>query len=430
MIANERSVIANSLWTATANRAPDCPPPNGDYSTDVVVIGGGFTGLSAALHLAGRGVAVSVLEAETPGWGASGRNGGQVNPGLKDDPDAILRRFGPETGARLNRLSGGAADLVFDLIDRHGIDCAPVRAGWIRAAHNIAARDALADVARAWQAHGAPVERLNAAEMQRLLGTRAYVGGIIDRRGGNLHPLNYALGLADAAARAGARLHGQSRVTGITVEDDLHHVSTAQGTISARRVLICTNAYSGRLDDRLRRSIVPVRSVQVATAPLPDDLRAAILPERQAPSDQRRLLLYFRMDPQGRFVMGGRGTLDDPGTKAQMAALRRAAVMLYPALADADWQYGWGGNVAITADHLPRLTRLGQGVLAGYGYNGRGVAMATAMGRVMADWASGTRVADLDAPVGQPRPMPLHGMRELAVAAAVTRARVMDWLGV
>lgn len=430
MIANERPVIADSLWTATANPAPDCPPLEGEVDADLAVVGGGFTGLSAALHAAQAGLRAVVLEAESPGWGASGRNGGQVNPGLYADPDAVEARFGPETGARMVAFAGGAARLVFDLVKRHGIACDARPVGWIRAAHNRAAMAAMQDRVAQWQRRGAEVELLSREEVAEMIGTPVYAGGLIDRRGGNLHPLNYALGLAEAAKKAGAAVHGQSRVTGATREGATHVLRTSRGTVRAGKVLFCTNGYTDGLVPPLAREVVPVRSVQVATDPLPPEIADSILPGRQAPSDTRRLLLYYRMDAAGRFIMGGRGGYGDAATKARLEALRRVSVKMFPQLAPHGWRHAWGGFVAVTPDHYPRLVRMGPGMMAGLGYNGRGVALATAMGRLMAEWAAGRPEHELDFPVTDPQPIPFHGLRRLGVAATVARYRLLDAMGI
>ncbi len=429
-IPHERDALSASLWSDTANPAPIRPALAEAVEAECVVIGAGFTGLSAALHIAEAGRSVVALDARQPGWGASGRNGGQVNPGLKEGPAALARRFGGDLGGRMARLSGGGGDLVFDLIAKHDIACSAARPGWVRAAHTGKALAGLRAVAAEWRALGAPVDNLDAAEAERLLGTGEYLGGIVDRRGGNLHPLNYALGLAEAAERAGARLHGESPVTGIETDGDRIAVRTRSGRVTARRALVCTNAYTGALADPLGRTVVPVTSVQVATAPLSGNVAASILPEGHSPSDTRRLLLYFRKDAEGRFIIGGRGATADRDIRARQQALREAALRLYPQLEGAEWTHAWGGNVAVTRDHLPGLHLLAPGIMAGLGYNGRGVAMATVMGKVLAQWACGADPASLDFPVTAARPIPFHRFRQVGLGATVAAYRLLDRLGV
>ena len=430
MIANETACITNSLWTATANATPPRPPLTGDAEAEVAIVGGGYTGLSAAVHLAEAGIRATVLEAESPGWGASGRNGGQVNPGLKEDPDTIEARFGPDMGGRMVALSGGAGGLVFDLVRRLGIDCAAVQAGWLQPVHDAKAEQTVRARVAQWQRRGQPLRMLSRADTAAALGTDAYIGAMLDPRGGNLHPLNYALGLADAAIRFGAAIHGDSRVLRIdTTAPDRHVLHTASGRLTAAKVLICTNAYSDAATGEIARTMVPVRSVQVATDILPEALQRSILPQGQSASDSRRLLLYFRKDAAGRFIMGGRGDYTAKGTERQMQVLREASVRLYPGLAGARWAYHWGGFVALTQDHYPHLDNVRPGVMAGLGFNGRGVAMGTALGKELAAWAAGRPQRDLDFPVTPPRPIPFHILRKPAVTAAVTWSRLRDGWG-
>ncbi|AXC49981.1 FAD-binding oxidoreductase [Paracoccus suum] len=426
MIENEAGVIANSLWTATANPAPDCPPLQGKADCDVAIVGGGYTGLSAALHLAERGLRVILLEAMTPGWGASGRNGGQVNPGLKEDPDTIEAQHGPDMGARMVALSGGAGQFVFDLIARLGIECDAHQTGWIQPYHNQLSEAVVRKRAQQWNRRGAPLDLLDRQTTAELLGTDAYLGAMIDRRGGNLHPLNYALGLAHAALAAGAVIHGHSPVIAHEGSGVGHVLRTEAGQVRAQKVLICTNGYTGKTFGKMRRTVVPIRSVQVATEVLPPEVASTILPQGHSASDARRLLLYFRKDAAGRFVMGGRGKYSESGTAEQMRRLRAASVALYPALRDAEWKFAWGGFVAMTQDHYPHLNELGPGVMAAMGYNGRGVAMASVMGKVLADWASGTPTAALPFPATPPRPIPFYFMRKPAVTATVAWSLLKD----
>ncbi|MEM8728946.1 MAG: FAD-binding oxidoreductase [Pseudomonadota bacterium] len=430
LIANERAPLAKSLWAATANPSPERPRLSGAHEADTVVVGGGFTGLSAALHLAEAGQSVVLLEAETPGWGASGRNGGQVNPGLKPDPEDIEAQFGPDLGARMVARGASGGALVFNLIARHDIACDAANIGWVRSATNAKTLAALENTARQWRARGHDVDDVDAAEMAQLLGVDVYVGGIIDRRGGNLHPLNYALGLADAAERFGARIHGDSRVVELDIAPDQVCLKTQGGQVTAARALLCTNAYTGDLQNPLGKSVVPVTSVQVATEPLSDNVARSILPEGHSPTDTRRLIFYFRKDAAGRFVMGGRGALGDGGILRRQEALRAAAVELYPQLDGVAWTHAWGGNVAMTRSHYPGMHQIAPNVMAGLGFNGRGVAMATVMGTLLADWARGMPEAELDFPLTQAEPIPFHRLRNLGVGATVAAYRLLDRFGI
>ena len=429
MIQHERPYLADSLWSATANPSAEFPALSGAIEADTVVIGTGFTGLSAALHLAEAGQSVVALEAETPGWGASGRNGGQVNPGLKANPAETEAVYGAEMGKRMVALSGNAGALVFDLIRRLGINCDAQNCGWVRSATNQKTLDSLLETARQWRARGHDVEEVARDEMAHILGSDVYVGGVIDRRGGNIHPLNFALGLADAAINAGAKLHGDSRVTGIDSRPDAVTVTTATGQVTAKRALICTNAYTGDLATPLGQTVVPVTSVQVATEPLSENVAKSILPMGHSPTDTRRLIFYFRKDATGRFIMGGRGAMGDGGIRKRQNALRKAAVDLYPQIGEARWIHAWGGNVAMTRDHAPGLHQIAPNVVAALGYNGRGVGMATAMGTVLAKWAQGHAPADLDFSMTEAKPIPFHRFRNLGVGTTVATFKLMDRLG-
>ncbi|MEM6905864.1 MAG: FAD-binding oxidoreductase [Pseudomonadota bacterium] len=428
MIANERPALADSLWIATAHPAPPRPALRRHLEADTVVVGAGFTGLSAALHLAEAGQRVVVLDAESPGWGASGRNGGQVNPGLKPDPEVLVAKFGADLGGRMVSRWGGGGDLVFDLIARHRIDCDPRRVGFLRAAVTPRTLAALRETGRQWRAKGADVPPVEADEMARMIGADAFLGGIIDRRGGNLHPLNFALGLAAAAERAGAVIHGQSRVREISPEGGAIVARTEAGSVTARRAILATNAYTQDLADPLGRTLVPVTSVQVATAPLSQNILSSILPENHAPTDTRRLITYFRKTTDGRFVIGGRGALGEASTRRRQQALRDVAVTLFPQLGDARWAHAWGGSAAMTRSGLPGLHLLAPNVMAGLSFNGRGVASATVMGTILADWARGMPLEALDYPVTAAQPIPFHRFRQVGVGATVAALRMLDRL--
>lgn len=420
-----------SLWTATAAPPPEAEPLRGEGRADVCVIGGGYTGLSAALHLAEAGAAVTVLEAGEVGFGASGRNGGQVIPGLKVEPDEIERRFGPDRGARIVELAAGTADFVFRLIERHGIACDARQDGWIRAAHSPAALRQIADTVRQWFRHGVKLEELDRDALRRLVGTQAYVGGFLDRRGGCLQPLSYARGLAGVAQRLGARIHTRTLAAALIPDGREWLVRTDGGTVRALQVIIATNAYSGLAAPRglwgpLSRSVVPVHSSQAATMRLPDAIRARILPGGQGVSDTRRLLRYFRIDPSGRLIMGGRGRSRESSDPATYRTLMDAALDLFPELAGQGWHFFWSGQVALTADHLPHLHELAPAIFAGLGYNGRGVAMATVMGKLLADRAQGVPADRLPFPTTELRTIALHGLHRPVLPLVVGWKRLLD----
>jgi glycine/D-amino acid oxidase-like deaminating enzyme len=421
--------VVRSLWDDELGASSGCDPLLGDQRAEVVVVGGGITGLVAALHLAEAGTDVALLDAHQPGWGASGRNGGSVIPGLKADPDELEEAFGPDLGPRLVRIAGGAADAVFDLVERHAIRCAPRRAGWLSAAHHPRALPRLAARAEQWQRRGVAVRMLDGSQARAITGSDAFHGGLLDPRGGAIQPAAYARGLAAAASAAGARLFGATQALSVTRDADGWTVAAPQGSIAARRVVLGTNGYTDRLWPGLRRTVAPLWSMQLATERLPQDVARRILPRGQAVSDTRRLLRYFRREPDGRFVIGARGPFRDqlhPADAAPLAAEMRA---LYPALAGARVTHAWSGRVAMTADHLPHLHVLAPGVFAALGYNGRGVAMATVLGRLAADLAAGAPPEALDVPVSRARGIPLAGMSRFGARAVAQAYRLLDARG-
>ncbi|HEY4446859.1 MAG TPA: FAD-dependent oxidoreductase, partial [Steroidobacteraceae bacterium] len=300
-----------SLWSATAPPIDEFARLAATLRAEVAVIGAGYTGLSAALHLGEAGRDVVVLDGMDVGDGASGRNGGQVIPGLKYDPETLEDLFGGDLGAKLVATVGAGPDRVFELIRRHGIACDAVRSGWLQLATSDRALGPIATRVRQWRARDAAVEMLSEADAARLTGSQRYYGGLIDRRGGTVQPLAYARGLARAAQRAGVRLFTHSAATRIERAGGEWRIHTAGGSVSCRQVVFATNAYSDQVVEPLQRTVVAVPSLQVATAPLPPDLRRSILPEGQSVSDTWRLLRYFRLDAQGRLIMGSRGVFGD-----------------------------------------------------------------------------------------------------------------------
>lgn len=382
--------FADSLWW-NESEEPPCgfAPHTGQSEVDVAIVGGGITGVSAALHLAEAGLRVALFEARHIGFGASGRNGGQVIPGLKYDPEDLVAKYGPDRGGRLAEMAGGAADLTFDLIARHGIRCNPVRGGWIQAAHSPHALEAVTTRARQWQARGVPVEILSRDEVAARTGTANQFGGWRDPRAGAIQPLDYTRGLARAAARAGAMLYEQSPVRELVRTASGWSLRAGQGRCTAKRVILGTNAYTDRLKPGLAQSVLPVQSMQLATDPLPADLAARIMPGGLMMSETRKLAFYMRQTPRGGLMIGGRGAVGDGEDARLMAALERGMLKLFPDLAGVPVRYRWSGHVCLSLDGLPHFHEPEPGLICLLAYNGRGVALASAFGRMLAEEIAG-----------------------------------------
>lgn len=418
---------ASSLWSATAAPAPETGSLETSTVADVAIVGGGYAGLSTALHLAERGVNAVVLEAQEIGSGASGRNGGQVIPGLKYDPADLLRLFGRERGQKLVQFGNATADKVFELIDRHQMDVPHTREGWIQGAHTQDALRITQARAEQWAAHGVPVRLLDKAEITDLMGTTRYWGGWLDPRAGAIQPLSYARGLARAALAAGARIHTQSPVTTLSREAGRWALQTQSGSqIKAERVVLCTNAYGGDLWPRLETSIIRPNSFQVATQPLPAAIQRTILRQGHVSSDTRNLLLYFRMDHTGRLLMGGRGPFREPKSLDDWAHLERAVGKLFPQAAGIPFDYRWCGRVAVTRDFLPHLHEPAPGLLVNIGCQGRGVGLQTCMGAAMAEYVATGDASSLPFSITPIKPLPLYALRRLYVSAVVTWYRLND----
>lgn len=418
-----------SLYLAEAGLEAPWPPFRGTARAQVAIVGGGITGLSCALHLAEAGVGVTLLEAFGPGWGASGRNGGQLNPGLKYDPSEIIARFGAARGGALVRLAWGAVDETATLIRRLGIDCQLTRNGTIRAAQTPADVAAVQKSQRDMAGHGMPVDWLTPEAIARLVGHRHYAGGFLDRRGGQVQPLRYVRGLARAASAAGAVLHENSRVTGIRQIPGGWCLQVNGGTLEAGQVLVATNGYADGLVPGLAQAMVPVFSSILSTPPLPEDLVDAVMPGRQSLYESGLVTVYARVDAGDRLIVGGRGPMAPSAAVTDMGAVARHAQRLWPALTRVGWERAWNGRVAITPDHLPHLHQIGPGFLALYGYNGRGVALAGAMGRVMADHLAGTLpLEEVPLPVTPLQPIRFHRFWKLGVQATIGMARARSAL--
>jgi sarcosine oxidase len=412
------------LWQAqhSAHSFAVALPPR----AHVVVIGAGYTGLSTALQLAEAGRDVVALDAMSIGDGASGRNGGQVIPGLKLNPDELEHRFGEKKGRVLADLVGSAAGYVFDLIQRLSIDCDARQAGWIQAAHHEAALDGLRDRAGQWRSRGADVQILDKAQTRQLLGTSIYQGALLDRRAGQLQPYQYVHGLAAAVRQRGVRIFERCAALQLRRSEGGWTVVTANGEVRADQVVIATNAYSSPLLPALPHTYVTLWSLQAATAPLSDDLLAHVLPGGLPVSDTFRVLRYFRRTQDGRFVLGTRGAFRDALNHGDIARVRAEMLDIYPMLENVPITHCWCGRVAVPAASIPMLSQPEPGLTVALGYYGRGVAMATRMGALVADLVQGLPAEESAYPVTPFKAMPAAPLHRNVARVAANVMRFQD----
>jgi gamma-glutamylputrescine oxidase len=371
--------MAGSYYAATAHPAPDHPRLEGEIDVDLAVVGAGCTGLSAALHAAERGLSVAVLEGGKVGWGASGRNGGQIIPGLRKGAVELVEAFGPGRARALFDLALEARALVGDLIERHGVDCDFKPTGHLLAAvkpSDLRDMEAEAEcLATVMDYHD--VDLLSAEGVRGQVAS-GYHGGLLDRRGGHMHSLNYALGLAEAARAAGVVIHENSPATGLA-KSPAPTVTTPSGAVRARKVLLAGDALLKGLEPEADHRIMPVANYVVATAPLAD--ARELIPRDVAISDSRFVVNYYRLTADGRVLFGG-GERYTPDPPRDIAAFVRPHLEgVFPQLHGVAIDHAWGGLVSITRTRLPHFGRRGD-VWFVHGYSGMGVILSTLGGKL------------------------------------------------
>jgi glycine/D-amino acid oxidase-like deaminating enzyme len=404
---------SHGLWERTAPPPPATGKLVGDKVAEVAIVGAGYTGLSAALHLAERGVGVIVIEAVEIGFGAAGRNAGLVNAGLWVMPSALKQVLGPVYGERLLDLLTYSPRTVFEIVEKHEIPCELKKAGTIHCAANAAGVASIKERARQWQERGAPVRVIDADEARSLIGTSAYPAGLLDLRAGTIQPLAYARGLGKAAIGAGAQIFTESPVKDIGREQGIWRLVTPEGSVRAKRVVLASDAYTAHIMPELRNEQVAVPIFQIATAPLSDNVRRSILPEGHGIWDTRTVPTGFRMDAAGRLIINSAGALRNTGIAVHRAFARRRFKALFPQLGDVALEDEWFGWIGTTGDHLPRLHAPAEDMIALTGFNGRGIAPGTVLGREIAKHVAGeVALEDMFLPVTTPRNAPFRQARE------------------
>jgi glycine/D-amino acid oxidase-like deaminating enzyme len=427
-----------SLWTATAPPGPALPALAGDQTSDVVIIGAGFTGLSTAIHLRETGVAATVIEAAEPGWGASGRNNGQVIPTLAGhDPSAMVKRHG-EAGERFNAVLRDSAAYLFDLVRRHGIAAEAEQAGWVQPVHSPGRFKLAEKRVKEWSALGAPVELLDRAAVSAMTGSDAWFGGFWNRTGGHINPLALTRGLAEVALKLGAVIFVRSPAVSIARANDRWTVKTANGAVTARALVLATNAYTGEFEQQLApeiaREVIPVLSWQMATKPISNNVAKTIIPDRQAMSDTHRELYFARWDARNRLVTGGAAVFPGQGGANLREPVAERLKRLWPQIGDVEFDYVWSGYVGMTPDNLlhpevpgfPRIHRLGPSGFAWVGCNGRAVALSISLGRELARATQGAALETLGLPLSEPRPQPFQSVVRRVAPFALPLYRRLD----
>lgn len=423
--ANDSKADADTPYVAYAGRPLNLPRLEDDTRADLVIVGGGIAGCSAALHAAEAGAKVVLVEAMTIGWGASSRNSGHLPPATKHEPDDIIRRYGKTFGERIINTSDTAPQVLADLTKKHGIDCNLQLVGHLTGAHMPEKMTLLEKRVDFWRKRGRPLEMLDRHEFEKMSGTGFYFGGALDRRGGSINPLAYVRGLARAAIKAGARLFENSRATGLEREGDNWRVSTPGGTVRASNVFLLTNAYTDDLWPGLRTSVVPVRSLQFYTKPLSSNLRQSILPGRQPMIDTHRMMNAIRVHDDGRlhYSVGVRmraGTA--PAPEQAMLRLRE----LYPNLGDLEGGTWWAGWMAFNQANAWQMHNPAPGLYAALGCNGRGVMLATMYGRDLARLVSGASHDDLCLPLTPIKSVRFHSFSVAGVSIVRKWYRMQD----
>lgn len=364
-------------------------PLQGAVTADVCVVGAGYSGLSAALHLAEKGFKVVIVEAAEVGWGASGRNGGQVVNGLNASLETIERRYGTGTANFVGGLVQEGAGIIYDWVARYGIDC-DLRRGNIYAAYTAPHMRGLEAKQALWRRHGMDDhEILDQDCIRRHIGSTAYVGGMIDHSGGHMHPLNLALGEAKAFESLGGVINERSPVTRVEQDGTGATVITAQGRVTAQAVLVCGNAYLGNVVPELTARVMPVSTQMMATAPLGKERAEALLPSGMCVEDVRYILDYFRLSADHRLIFGGGVVYGGSDPADVVAKLRPNLDKVFPQLRDVEIDYAWSGNFALSFSRVPQLGRLGERVYFAHGYSGHGITGSHLFGRILGEAVRG-----------------------------------------
>ncbi|MEL0635957.1 FAD-binding oxidoreductase [Marinomonas sp. TI.3.20] len=414
-----------SFWTKTAVSYQVPEQLTESISADVTIIGAGITGLRTALELASVNINVVVIDSHEPGWGASGRTGGQVNPLAHTVPEKVIKQLGDTFGPRMLESYVNSGYELFNLIKKHNIQCDAVQNGWIRGAHSQSSVKDLEEMQKGWAGYGLDISFIEGKKLHNLIGSTAYDVATNVASGGCIQPLSYSRELARVAVAKGAQIFGNSAVKSVSSKGKEWQVITEKGSITSQWVVFCTNGYTDDTLKGLKQTIIPLVSVQAVTRPLTKSEYASILPNGHTLADTRRVIYYSRKDNHDRLLFGSLG-MSEHCNGSDKKRLHAGLKTVFPQLTPDDLESYWGGRLAFTEDLLPHIHEPAPGILAGLGYNGRGVAMSTVMGRILSERIIGKKPEDLAIPTTKFKSFSFHRFHKIGVYSAIKAYEMRD----
>ncbi|MDA9770224.1 FAD-binding oxidoreductase [Emcibacteraceae bacterium] len=417
----------NSLWNLSRHSKVEINILNEELKTDVAIIGGGFTGTSAALRFAESGVDVTLLEAEFNGFGGSGRNVGLTNAGLWKNPDEVEKIVGKPYGERLNALLADAPSLVHQLIKDHDIKCESLRNGSLHLAHSEKGMDSLKYKLEQVNARGAELELLDQQETFKLTAAEKYIGSILDKRAGTIQPLEYCHGLMQAAKMAGAKIYTGTAALDIFNVSGTWYIKTEKGLLKADKVLVATNAYLSNILPELKSTFTPMYYCQMATDPLTDEQLDNYLPGKNGTWDTRLVMRSYRTDAAGRLIIGTIGNIFIDKAPLFSSWADKMVRDTFPIVGPVEWTYKWAGRIACSSNYVPNFHELGNGLYSINGFSGRGISPGTALGREMADFMMDKiKAEELPLPLKSPEKVPFNLLREAFYETGSQLTRIQD----
>jgi len=380
-----------SYYAATANQSQHYPKLEGDKITDVIVVGGGFSGVNTALELVEKGYGVILLEARRIAWGATGRNGGQIIGGVGGkDPESFEKEIGRKAVTTVYEMGFEAGEIIRERVAKYNIDC-DIKWGYC----DVALKPSHMEMFEQWQAHAEsvsnphPLRLLDATEIKQFVGSDKYCGGLLNATGnGHIHPLNLCTGEARAASDLGVQIFEQSEVTEIQ-QGDMVKIITKDGSVTAKHLVLCGNAYLGNLVPKLAKKVLPSNSSVIATAPLSSELAKDVMPADIAVCDPRTALDYFRLSADNRLLFGGLSNYTGLEPSNLKGTMREKMLKVFPQLETISIDYGWSGQMGIGINRMPQLGRLSDNIFYVQAYSGHGVAPTHIMGRIIAEMIDG-----------------------------------------